>query len=127
MLVNLPDSCAMRFASFSLLCRLTICVVAVSSLALDGCGSQLKKAAATAPPQRRPMIVGEIALVNEAKRFVLIDLQSNLYVPAPGTALHTTNASGETAHLKAGPEQKRPFIAADIVDGEPAVGDQVVR
>ncbi len=73
------------------------------------------------------MIVGEIAVVNEAKRFVLIDLQSNLYVPAPGTALRTTNASGKTAHLKAAPEQKRPFIAADIVDGEPAVGDQVVR
>jgi hypothetical protein len=73
------------------------------------------------------MIVGEIAVVNEAKGFVLVDLQFNLYVPAPGTALHTTNAAGETAHLKAGPEQKRPFIAADIVDGDPAVGDQVVR
>ena len=66
-------------------------------------------------------------MVNEAKRFVLIDLQSNLYVPVPGTALHTTNAAGEMAHLKAGPEQKRPFIAADIVDGDPKVGDQVVR
>jgi hypothetical protein len=73
------------------------------------------------------MVVGEIALVNEAKGFVLVDLQSNLYLPAPGSALRTTNASGKTAHLKATPEQKRPFIAADIVDGEPEVGDQVVR
>ncbi len=66
-------------------------------------------------------------MVDEEKRFVLIDLQSNLYVPAPGTALHTINAAGETAHLKASDEQKRPFIAADIVDGDPAVGDQVMK
>ena len=66
-------------------------------------------------------------MVDEEKRFVLIDLQSNLYVPAPGTALSTTNAAGETAHLKASPEQKRPFIAADIIDGEPAVGDEVLK
>jgi hypothetical protein len=48
-------------------------------------------------------------------------------VPAPGTALRATNSSGATARLKASPEQKRPFIAADIVDGDPAVGDQVFR
>ena len=38
--------------------------------------------------------------------------------------MHSTNAAGATAHLKASPEQKRPFIAADIIDGEPAVGDR---
>ncbi len=66
-------------------------------------------------------------MVDEEKRFVLIDLQSNLYVPPPGTELRTTSAAGETAHLKASAEQKRPFIAADIVDGEPAVGDEVLK
>ena len=74
-----------------------------------------------------PRVVGEIAVVDEEKRFVLIDLDSNLYVPAPGAALRTTNAKGETGHLTASPEQKRPFVAADIIDGDPAVGDQVVR
>ena len=78
-------------------------------------------------PGLAPSVVGEIAVVDEEKRFVLIDLDSNLYVPAPGAALRSTNAAGATAHLKASPEQKRPFIAADIVDGEPAVGDEVVR
>lgn len=72
-------------------------------------------------------MVGEIAVVDEEKRFVLVDLESNLYVPAPGSLLRSRNAAGETAHLQASPEQKRPFIAADIVDGDPAVGDQVVR
>ena len=57
-------------------------------------------------------------MVNEAEHFVLIDLGSNLYVPAPGTTLRATDAAGETAHLKASPEQKRPFIAADIIDGD---------
>ena len=71
--------------------------------------------------------VGEIAVVDEEKRFVLIDLDSNLYVPSPGTVLRSKNAAGETARLQASPEQKRPFIAADIVDGEPAVGDEVLR
>ncbi len=75
----------------------------------------------------RVRVVGEVAVVDEERRFVLIDLQSNLYVPAPGTALSTTNAAGKTAQLKASDEQKRPFIAADIIEGEPAVGDQVMK
>jgi hypothetical protein len=71
--------------------------------------------------------VGEIAIVDKEKHFVLVDLESNLYVPPPGTELQSRNGAGKIAHLKASPEQKRPFIAADIVDGEPAVGDQVIR
>ncbi len=105
---------------FSLFC-LTNCGLFLGA----GCvaSPRAKAPAATAPP--RPRVVGEVAVVDEEKRFVLIDLQSNLYVPPPGTELRTTNAAGDTAHLKASPEQKRPFIAADIVDGEPAVGDEV--
>ncbi len=105
---------------FSLFC-LTNCGLFLAA----GCAAphRAKAPAATAPP--RPRVVGEVAVVDEEKRFVLIDLQSYLYVPLPGTALYTTNAAGETAHLKASPEQKRPFIAADIVDGDPAAGDEV--
>ncbi len=65
--------------------------------------------------------------MDEEERFVLIDLGSNLYVPEPGALLRSTNPAGDTAHLKTSPEQKRPFIAADIIDGKPAVGDEVVR
>jgi glutathione synthase/RimK-type ligase-like ATP-grasp enzyme len=98
-------------------------------LALGGCASKPRKppTAAAAPATRRTIIVGEVIVVDEERRFVLVDLKSNLYVPGPGTALRTTNAARETAHLKASPEQKRPFVAADIVDGDPAVGDQVVQ
>jgi len=97
-----------------------------SLLTFAGCAAHPQPATG-APRSARPSVVGEIAVVDEEKRFVLIDLGSNLYVPAPGVAMRSTNAAGATAHLKASPEQKRPFIAADIIDGEPAVGDEVVR
>ena len=57
----------------------------------------------------------------------MIDLESNLYVPPPGASLRTVNAAGETGRLLTAPEQERPFVAADIVAGNPAVGDQVLR
>jgi len=109
-----------RFILFS-------CLTIVGSLfILNGCARE-EESKAPQPATVAPRVVGEVAIVDEGKRFVLIDLDSNLYVPAPGTALQAINAKGEIAHLKASPEQKRPFVAADIVDGEPAVGDEVVR
>ena len=95
--------------------------------AVAGCapGPPVAKQPAALPP--KSIVIGEVAVVDEEKRFVLIDLENSLYVPAPGAALRTRNPQGETGHLKASPEQKRPFVAADIVDGNPAVGDQVVR
>ena len=104
------------------------CLTNCGLLLLAGCASAARsKAVPTGNAAAAPRVVGEVAVVDEEKRFVLIDLQSNLYVPPPGTELHTTNSAGETAHLKASTEQKRPFIAADIVDGEPAVGDEVLK
>jgi len=117
----------MLLASQILARGLMIAGAATSSLlTFPSCASQPQTATA-APRPAHPSVVGEIAIVDEEKRFVLIDLGSNLYVPAPGTAMHSINAAGATAHLKASSEQKRPFIAADIIDGEPAVGDEVVR
>jgi len=118
----------MLLASQILVRGLMIAGAATSSLFTStGCAPQPPGTAAAAPRPASPSVVGEIAVVDEEKRFVLIDLGSNLYVPAPGATMHSTNAAGGTAHLKASPEQKRPFIAADIIDGEPAVGDEVVR
>jgi hypothetical protein len=107
---------------------LTIAAVPIAFyFSFTGCASMTRPAAATPASVTLPVVVGEIAVVDEEKHFVLIDLDSNLYVPPPGTPLRSTNAAGKTAHFKASPEQKRPFIAADIIDGEPAVGDEVVR
>lgn len=94
-------------------------------LMLIGCAAADHRVAPSAPGG--PTVVGSVAVVDEEKRFVLIDLESNLYVPPPGVVLRTANASGETGHLRTSPEEKRPFVAADIVQGNPAVGDQVVQ
>lgn len=126
MLVNMLPSPSASLSKI-LSVRLTILPAAASLLLpFAGCAPGPRPAATSTAPAP-PVVIGEIAVVDEEKRFVLVDLDSYLYVPSPGTELRATNAAGKVAHLKASPEQKRPFIAADIIDGDPAVGDQVVR
>jgi hypothetical protein len=69
-------------------------------------------------------IIGSIAYVDEARGFVLIDV-GGIYLPQPGIALKSYAQSNETAVLTVSPEQKRPFITADIVKGLPQKGDDV--
>ena len=105
---------------------LTIAVSATYCFLCSSCASQprsVSQATATAGPR----VIGEIAVVDEQQHFVLIDLGSYLYVPEPGAALRAVKHGAETAHLRASSEQKRPFIAADILDGRPAVGDQAMQ
>ena len=71
-----------------------------------------------------PRRVGTIAAVNEECHFVLVDV-GTLYIPAPGTALKSFSGGAETGILAVNPERKRPFIVADIVKGQPKVGDEV--
>ena len=71
-----------------------------------------------------PRRVGTVAVVNDELRFVLVDVGS-LYTPAAGTALKSFSGGRETGILAVDPEKQRPFIVADIVKGEPKVGDQV--
>ena len=117
----------MQLPSTTLIRRLAITGGAAYSLAFGGCqlNPTQKRTAVRAADQ--PVVVGEVAWVDETNHFVLIDVGSGLYVPAPGVLLRAKNTSGETARLKTAPERKRPFVAADIVDGEPKVGDQVIR
>jgi hypothetical protein len=118
----------MRIARFSAFGWLGIAAAIGSALLQAGCAARSKPAVVDASGRQPSIVVGEVALVDEKRGFVLVDLESNLYVPAPGRALRSISASsGETAHLRASAEQKRPFIAADILDGDPAVGDVVVQ
>ena len=116
----------MRAAPCNLLCLTMIGALALG-LAFSGCGSSGSRTTAPKAAGPRAINVGEVAVVDKERRFVLIDLESSLYVPAPGVALRTLQGSTETGHLKVSPERKRPFIAADILDGEPKVGDRVVQ
>ena len=89
----------------------------------SGCAIFPHKKKPPAAPQ--PRMVGRVAFVRETERFALIDVGS-LYTPMPGTALKAFDEAGsETAILSVSPERKRPFIAADIVRGEPHRDDLV--
>lgn len=122
---------AMPFPPHLSALRLTMLCGEVCLLLFCGCASKPSPSVAAPVPTNSAAVVhsvvGEIAIVDEEQRFVLIDLGSNLYVPELGAPLRATNRAGETAHLKTSPEQKRPFVAADIVDGKPMVGDEVLR
>jgi hypothetical protein len=116
----------MRLSSSSPLPSLTMGgVSAFWCLTVSVCALGARQHVAASTPAG-PVVIGEVALVDAAGRFVLIDLDSNLCVP-PGASLRTTNATGGTGRLLASPEEERPFVAADIVAGHPAVGDQVLR
>jgi uncharacterized protein (UPF0212 family) len=65
-----------------------------------------------------------VAAVNEDLRYVLVDVGS-LYIPAAGTALKSFSGGAETGILAVNAERRRPFIVADIVKGQPKVGDEV--
>ena len=120
----------MRIASLTLSIRLTMTAALASSLLATGCASRTHSASPDASPTPTPIMrrfVGQVAIVDVEQGFVLIDLGSNLYVPEPGVLLHASNDGNETAQLKTTPEQNRPFVAADIIEGHPLVGDQVFR
>ncbi len=73
-----------------------------------------------------PRRVGTIAVVNEDLHFVLVDVGS-LYIPQAGTALKSFSGGQETGILAVDPEKQRPFIVADIIRGDPKVGDDVME
>ena len=68
--------------------------------------------------------MGTIALVSGDLSYVLVDVGS-LSSPEPGTALKSFSGGAETAILAVDPEKQRPFIVADIIRGNPKVGDEV--
>lgn len=76
------------------------------------------------PALAGPRRVGSIAVVNDELHFVLIDV-GTLYTPAAGTALKSFSGGKETGVLAVDAEKQRPFIVADIIKGDPKVGDQV--
>lgn len=93
------------------------------ALSLPGCALHRKQPRPAATPAG-PQAVGTVAVVNDRSRFVLLDVGS-LYAPAAGVTLKCYAGEAETGELVVSPEKKRPFIAADVVKGEPRVGDRV--
>jgi hypothetical protein len=99
-------------------------LAACGTIIFSGCALGRHPHPAPAAVVQGPQRVGTVAVVNEELRFVLVDVGS-LYTPRPGTALKSFSDGTETGVLAVDPEKQRPFIVADIVKGEPKVGDEV--
>jgi len=105
-----------------------------SSKALPAAAAAAPVAAAMAqPPQSKtaqPFTprLGLVSLVNNSSDFVLIDI-GTAPAPAQGTRLQAYSPRGgaAAAELSVSNYQRRPFLIADIISGDPKVGDSVVQ
>ena len=68
--------------------------------------------------------VGEVAYVDDAEQFVLIRALTGVNLK-PEAALETRRNGQRTALLRATPEKKNNFLAADLLEGTPQTGDAV--
>lgn len=110
----------------------TILVLGAMQAGLCGCGLLLRKraaraaAGARAPDSATEVLprLGIIESVRSGGRFVMINL-GTAPLPAPGTRLQFFHEAAPAGELLVGGHQKRPFVIADIVSGEPQVGDAV--
>ena len=72
--------------------------------------------------------LGLISLVNNSSDFVLINI-GTAPAPPPGSRLqsYSPRAGSTAAELSVSNYQRRPFLIADIISGDPKVGDSVVE
>ena len=68
--------------------------------------------------------VGEVAYVDDAEQFVLIRALTGIQL-APEATLETRRDGKRTSLLRATPEKKNAFLAADLLEGTPQTGDGV--
>jgi len=86
--------------------------------------------ASTTPkaPQPYTARLGLVSLVNNSSDFVLINI-GTAPAPPPGSRLqsYSAQAGATAAELSVSNYQRRPFLIADIISGNPKVGDSVVQ
>ncbi len=97
------------------------CLVAVAML--GGCGL-LPKKKPDAPEATLPAWIGRVAMVDQGHRFALVDTGAPMQL-APGAKLLSFRDQCRTASLQATPESRPPYLAVDITEGMPSMGDQV--
>ena len=68
--------------------------------------------------------VGEVAYVDDAEQFVLIRALTGINLK-PEATLETRRDGKRSALLRATPEKKNAFLAADLLEGAPQTGDGV--
>ena len=77
------------------------------------------------PEATLPSWIGRVIMVETEHRFVLVDAGAG-GAPAAGTAAMAYRDKRRTAQLRVTEESRPPYIAMEIVEGGPALGDQVV-
>jgi len=75
------------------------------------------------PEASLPSWVGRVVMVDEAHGFVLIDTGATMTLD-PGAVVLTFREQSRTASLRVTKEARPPYIALEIIDGSPAIGDQ---
>ena len=75
------------------------------------------------PEATLPAWLGRVIMVDTVHRFALIDTGGTA-LPAPGTDVLTFRERRRTAVLRVTPESRPPYLALEIVEGLPAIGDQ---
>lgn len=89
---------------------------------LSGCGL-FKKKKETVPETLR--VIGRVEMVNPEQNYVLVRMDA-VQTFAAGSLLVAQDAGGREAKLKVSPERKGRFLTADIVEGQPQVGNVVI-
>ena len=102
--------------------RLPVLVLAAALGGLAGCAHFGPKKPEV-PEATLPTWVGRVVMVDAVHRFVLVDAGSGS-APAAGRDVVTLRDKRQTALLRVTAEARPPYIAMDIVEGEPALGDQ---
>jgi len=97
-------------------------VVVVLCGLLCGCALFQKKED-DIPEATLPTWLGRVVMVDAGYRFALIDTGGSGLPPA-GTVVLTFREKRRTSVLRVTPEVRPPYLALEIVEGMPAVGDQ---
>lgn len=95
----------------------------MAPLAVSGCAWWGPKTPEV-PEATLPTWAGRIAMVDTAHRFALVDTGAPMVLPT-GANLISFRGKQRTATLVVTPEARPPYLAVEIVEGMPALGDQV--
>jgi len=104
----------------------TIQMAAVAGILFGGAGCVfLRPKEPKIPEATLPSWIGRVIMVENEHRFVLVDVGAGVG-PAAGTAAMAYRDKRRTAQLTVTEDARPPYIAMEIVEGGPALGDQVV-
>jgi len=98
--------------------------MAVLTLAGSGC-ALLGPKTPEIPEATLPAWIGRVVMVDTTHRFVLVDTGAGTALAA-GTDVMTLRDKRRTALLRVTDEVRPPYVAMEILEGAPALGDQAV-